>query len=322
MGIMGQYVEAIMIIYGAGMSGLLAATMLRRFEPIIHEAAAELPNNHAALLRFRTDAVSKATGIPFKKVLVQKAVMGEDGNLTNHPSIREQNLYSWKVSGALLNRSIGNLDTAERYIAPEDFISQMSKNLNIECGKSLDKYCIDFCEKKTPVISTIPMNALMKICGWSDVPKFDYRTITAITANLKTTSEIYQTIYYPNPDTENYRCSITGNKLIIEYIREMPNLIQQDLEAIVVKKMHDFIGLNVGFDDINVKTQKYGKLISSTGRMGKEFILAMTDLYGIYSLGRFATWRQILMDDVVKDVRVIEQMIDQRDSYSRRLKIV
>lgn len=44
--------------------------------------------------------------------------------------------------------------------------------------------------------------------------------------------------------------------------------------------------------------------------------------YGIYSLGRFATWRQILMDDVVKDVKVIEQLIEQRDNYSRRLKIV
>ena len=57
-----------MIIYGAGMGGLLTANMLRRYNPTIKEAQPSLPNNHDALLRFRSDKVAIATGIPFKKV--------------------------------------------------------------------------------------------------------------------------------------------------------------------------------------------------------------------------------------------------------------
>lgn len=318
-----------MIIYGAGMSGMLAATMLRRFDPVIYESAAELPNNHAALLRFRTDAVSRATGIPFKKVWVQKTVMDEDGKLQSHATIKDQNCYSLKVSGEVRGRSIGNLESGERYIAPEDFISQMSKGLNIEYNRPLDKFAIDFIDKKVPTISTIPMNAIMKIVGWSDVPAFKYQQITSLTADIIAPDiDVYQTIYYPYDNIPAYRASITGRRLIIEFIYnslfDFNSCSEKDLELSAKTYLMHFIGSRVSgaarLENIKFKHQKYGKLISSTGKLGKEFILAMTDLYRIYSLGRFATWRQILMDDVVKDVRVIEQLIDQRDSYGRRLK--
>ena len=320
-----------MIIYGAGMSGLLAATMLRRFDPVIHEAAAELPNNHAALLRFRTDAVSKATGIPFKKVWVQKAVMGEDMKLQNYASIKDQNCYSLKVSGEVRGRSIGNLDAGARFIAPADFISQLSKGLNIQYGSALESEEAKNQFRKNAVISTIPMNLLMRMVGWSDVPAFKYKEIATLTADIIAPEiEVYQTIYYPYDNIPAYRASITGNKLIIEFMDSpeyhWEECQQQDLEVSLKTYLMHLIGSrNAGqasFENIKLKKQKYGKLVSSTGKMGKEFILAMTDLYGIYSLGRFATWRQILMDDVVKDVKVIEQLIEQRDNYSRRLKIV
>lgn len=311
-----------MIIYGAGMSGLLAATMLRRFEPVIHEAAAELPNNHAALLRFRSDAVSKATGIPFKKVWVQKAVMDENGNLKSHATIKDQNCYSLKVSGEVRGRSIGNLDAGERYIAPEDFISQMAKGLDIKYNSALTKDRIEIQESKNKcqIISTIPMNALMKIVGWSDMPEFKYQQITTITARIvRPKTEIYQTIYYPYDADSAYRASVTGDKLIIESCQDEEHLYLKGISGLAEIYAKDFFGSNVDLEDIKVKKQKYGKLVNSTGKAGKEFILAMTDLYGVYSLGRFATWRQILMDDVVKDVRIIESMIEQRDSYSRRI---
>jgi hypothetical protein len=53
--------QNLMKIIGAGMAGLIAGHMLRRHSPEIHEAASSLPNNHSALLRFRSDAVAKAT---------------------------------------------------------------------------------------------------------------------------------------------------------------------------------------------------------------------------------------------------------------------
>ena len=40
----------------------------------------------------------------------------------------------------------------------------------------------------------------------------------------------------------------------------------------------------------------------------------MTVDHGVYSLGRFATWRNILLDDVVKDIDVIKSMMGQ-DKY-------
>ena len=38
----------------------------------------------------------------------------------------------------------------------------------------------------------------------------------------------------------------------------------------------------------------------------------------IYSLGRFATWRNILLDDVLKDLQVIKKLMNA-DLYSRKI---
>lgn len=307
-------------IYGAGMSGLLAAHMLRRFEPIVYEAAAELPNNHAALLRFRSNAVAEATGIPFKKVWVQKAVMGEDGKLQDYATIRDQNCYSLKVSGEVKGRSITNLAPGERYIAPEDFISQLSKGLNIQYASPLERVVG---HSNVPMISTIPMNMLMKIAGWSDMPEFKYQEITTITATIvRPRAEIYQTIYYPYDGDAAYRSSITGDKLIVEFCTDQEYLRAKGITATAKQYSKDFFETEAELEEISIKTQKYGKLVNSTGRAGREFVLAMTDIHNLYSLGRFATWRQLLMDDVVKDTKVIERMIEQRDSYNRRLSVI
>lgn len=305
-----------MIIYGAGMSGLLAAQMLRRMDPVIHEAAPSLPNNHAALLRFRSDIVSRETGIPFKKVWVQKAVLGLDGRLTTKPTIREQNLYSLKVSGTVVPRSIGNLDPGERYIAPENFIEQLAKGLDIKYNSALE--AVKHFDKMLPTISTIPMNILMDIAEWSEKPEFKYTQISTITAKIDLHSDVYQTFYHIDPTAKLYRASITGDQLILEMIGGLTENEIQEAEGICKGVLGVFIDSSVNVKDIKTKTQKYGKLVNSTGRSGKEFMMAMTDLYGIYSLGRFATWRQILMDDVAKDIRHIENMIQSRDSYSRR----
>ena len=65
-----------MNIIGAGLTGCLAAYAFK--DAVIHEYLKE-PRVHKAVLRFRTDEVSKLTGIPFKKVLVHKAVSVSGG---------------------------------------------------------------------------------------------------------------------------------------------------------------------------------------------------------------------------------------------------
>lgn len=80
-------------IYGAGLAGLLAANMLRGMSPTVFEAQGSLPNNHGALLRFRSDKAGTACGIPFKKVHVTKAIK-YDGKITTEPNLFLSNMYS------------------------------------------------------------------------------------------------------------------------------------------------------------------------------------------------------------------------------------
>jgi len=88
-----------MIILGAGLSGLLAARCLQQFKPIIIEKQSSLPNNHSALLRFRSNEIAQITGLPFKEVNVYKGVLTESGIITNTPTIRDFNAYSIKATG-------------------------------------------------------------------------------------------------------------------------------------------------------------------------------------------------------------------------------
>ena len=57
------------IVIGAGMAGLLAGSMLRSECESVVEAQPNLPNNHSAVLRFRSTAVADTLNIPFKEGL-------------------------------------------------------------------------------------------------------------------------------------------------------------------------------------------------------------------------------------------------------------
>jgi hypothetical protein len=304
-----------MKIYGAGLAGLLAATMLRRYKPTIHEAQPSLPHNHDALLRFRTDDVSRVTGIPFRKVRVLKGICDQDGIVHTTPNLRFSNQYALKVTGEVIDRSIMNLDPVERFIAPPNLIAQLAENLDIKYNSSMRVYG-DVTEE---IISTIPMPALMNLVGWS-APKFNHRTITTITADVvEPKMDIFQTLYYPGEEPW-YRCSISGNHLIIE----MMGLPDNDVHVIqnALRRVLGDFGLNsnqVNVINVDLKHQRFGKIAPIDDSQRKQFILAMSDKYGIYSLGRYATWRNILLDDVVNDVKQVEQFITQRDGYAKRL---
>lgn len=326
-----------MIIYGAGMAGLLAGHYLRRFSPAIYEAQPELPNNHAALLRFRSDAVSKVTNIPFKQVKVHKLV-SHAGRLYDQPNLKLTNMYSQKVTGKIMDRSIGNLAPVERYIAPDDFIAQLSRGLNIEYDNGLtpedlraQKMAVQN-EMAMPIISTIPMNIMMDIVGWEHKPEFNYKPIISVWGKIKSPQmNVYNTVYYPDFTDDYYRISITGDVVIAEYLGKDAMIetmtgptdfpadriagIQHDIAACLAREFGIY---DVEFETFNIKHQKYGKLLPIDEHIRKEFIMYLTDTYRIYSLGRFATWRQILMDDVVDDLKIVEQMLEHRDRYNQR----
>lgn len=312
-----------MLIAGAGMAGLLAGHMLRRHSPTIVERQPSLPHNHSALLRFRTNKVAEATGIPFKPVTVRKAIFNARG-LNDHASIADNNEYSAKVTGEIHSRSVIDLTVGVRYIAPDDFISQMAKGLDIEYETSFNI----FPNKDGPwpqrdgeiIISTIPMPILMDMVGWNK-PEFKWLPIWSHTLWLETpVTDVYQTIYYPSQGQPFYRASLTGHRLTIEYIREPGDeLIYVNANRVLA----DF-GICTRFSEAKyhcggLKRQEYGKLLPIDEAERKSFIMAMTDQYSIWSLGRFATWRQLLLDDIVDDVRFIDRVLTTKDQYSRRL---
>jgi hypothetical protein len=311
-------------IFGAGMAGLLAANMLRRYVPQVHEAQDVLPDNHGALLRFRTSEVARETSQHFRKVRVLKAV-SSDGVLRDRSSIKDANRYSLKVTGSVAPRSVLDLTPVDRYIAPPDFLEQMAMDIRLSLNSPLTDGFIHAANlgPRDPIISTIPMPALMAIVGWPKPPEFRFRTIWSLSLRITDPDlDVHQTIYYPDLDVGYYRASITGNQLIIEFAgAEEPG--GDEIHDALVNVLADF-GIPADSSwmqpsSYTWKSQKYGKLIPIPEDERKEFILAMTDQYNIYSVGRFATWRQILMDDVALDIRLVERMISERSAYSRRL---
>ena len=292
------------------MAGLLAANMLRRHKPELREKQEDLPNNHDALLRFRNNSVGVATNIPFKKVKVRKAIK-YDKVLHVEPNLYLSNLYSQKVTGSYLDRSINNLDAVERYIAPSNLISLMSEGINISYNNTLSNSTLSGDNK---IISTIPMPLLMQLTNWKDIPDFKFKTIWSQRSEITNPEvNVNQTIYYPDPLTDYYRISVTGNVVIAEFIKPPLN----SGPSIMTALREDFGIQPRRLSPIKQSEMKYGKLLPIDEYTRKSFILWATQEFGIYSLGRFATWRQLLLDDVVKDVNVIDGFLN--NTYKRKL---
>lgn len=308
-------------IYGAGMSGLLAAQMLRRHAPTIHEAQSALPDNHGALLRFRTNAVGEATNIPLQRITVQKAVLNQQGLLSNSATLAEGNAYSVKVSGAATPRSVLNLSPGERYVAGPEFLAHLGMGVDIRFESPMTEGTLaERSRTSDPIISTIPMPVLMRLVGYVPLPAFRWRSIASLRVQLLVPKvQLYQTIYYPGNHETYYRASITGDELIVEYVTNREEEFStKEAMVTVAKVLWDFGLTNVAHGPIRFKHQQYGKLLPIIEEERKRFIVAMSDELAIYSLGRFATWRQILMDDVVRDVHHVEAFFTQRSDYARR----
>tara|TARA_R110000782_G_scaffold262178_1_gene354106 strand:+ start:1785 stop:2735 length:951 start_codon:yes stop_codon:yes gene_type:complete len=306
-----------MIIYGAGLAGLLAGNMMRSFNPMIKEAQKSLPNNHGALLRFRSDKVETATAVPFKKVRVRKAIK-HDGKIITTPNLMLSNMYSQKVTGSVLDRSINNLDEVDRYIAPWHLIKEMAKNCSIEYERKLDRRSLEEMhdwEPHRPIISTLPMPVLMKIVGWDEIPDFPKQKIwTQKVKIMDPDCQVCQTIYYPDPLIKHYRVSLIGDTLISEFTEKPDTNIGVHTMDVLSE---DFGIRSYKIDDMKESEQEYGKIMPIDDRLRKEFIFQMTNKYNIYSVGRFATWRQLLLDDVVGDLKVVEQFIRGGTDYAR-----
>lgn len=295
-----------MNIIGAGLTGLIAAYAFK--DAVIHEYLKE-PRVHKAVLRFRTEEVSKLTGIPFKKVLVHKAVSVSGGFVT--PNLRHMNHYSLKVTGGYYDRSIGNLEPSIRYIAPIDFHQQMLEHHKDRIFYGSD---VPLTEMATPVISTLPLGVLIdKFKLDAQLPK---AALTSVPIYVTTIDyehcDLYQTIYFPDLHVNVYRASMTGSQMIIESVAP--------LDKLEIYMVQDTFGLpnKLPPKEQRDMEQKIGKFTPLNEEYRKQLMYDITTALGIYSLGRHATWRKILLDDVVNDIKRIESML-KTSAYDRML---
>ena len=293
-----------MLIIGAGMSGLLAGQYFRSQMPTIIERQDSLPNNHSALLRFRSNSVSDLTGIGFRKVRVQKAISYK-GKIYNEANIKMNNLYSAKVTNTYNQRSISSLESCDRCVAPGDFIQKASNGLDITYSEDASTWLS--IEMKEPIISTMPVMALAKLLDYELDVELESTSITTTRMTIPDDCDVYQTIYYPDLEEPFYRISITGNRVIAE------SMFDRDSSEYLGTILQQDFGIKAFEDtETTINTMKYGKLIEHKGKEIKDFIIHATNEHNIYSLGRWGTHRQILMDDVVHDLKIIGKLINRR----------
>lgn len=300
------------IIVGAGIAGLMAANIFQRAH--VFESGNAAQSNHKAVLRFRSSAVGDAVGIDFRKVIVHKGLWHE-GKFVS-PNIQLANLYSKKVIGRLADRSVWNLDPVERFIAPEDFIHQLADR----CRDRIDwEHPVNNFERKDAIITTIPMNISMKMLPDAvpqDLvsPEFNYAPIAVRRWHVPK-ADVFQTIYFSEPATSLYRASITGDLLIAEYIGDSKSKQGAADDATDDYDFFPAFGLNKADCRAHDTTkQRYGKISPIDERWRRAFILNASLKHKVFSLGRFAVWKNILADHVLHDIYVVKRLM-QGDDY-------
>ena len=303
-----------MIILGAGLSGTLAGALNKDAD--IFETRSN-DTTHKAVLRFRSPEISEAIGIPFKKVKVYKYIWYEDMYIPLSP--RMMNLYSYKVSDTFSARSIVNLETATRWIAPDDLLGILKEQCKgrIKYGIPLTRDFIKDCQQTLqPIISTVPLYVMAKLFELYDGDmSHKFNDIYINQFNIKN-CDVYQTIYYPDPDLLIYRATISGDTLIIESTSTLAGK-----EGMSYQAVWKSFGLweSDTTQTLTNHLQHNGKIMPINEKIRRRLIYDLTVSHGIYSLGRFATWRHILMDDVYKDIHVIKSLIN-KDAYEHKLE--
>lgn len=314
-------------IVGAGMAGLLAANMLRHRDPFITEIQPTLPNNHSAVLRFRTHAVGDVLNIPFRCVTMTKTALP-----WKNP-VADALAYSYKNTGVFRSdRSIiAGLVVEDRYIAPTDLIRRMANSsIKINYGTEFIPPAPVVGEWK-PIISTLPMPVLMGLLKYPVRTPFYNIEGLNIRAIIVSGCDAFVSVLVPDPNLPMSRISITGDELIIEVPRfnfagldgtanpHGDELLMQIAEA-NIKTACELLGMDdLSFlaGSIQPYRQKYSKVLPIDDDVRKDFIHWATDTHGIFSLGRFATWRPgLLLDDLVKDIRLIDKWISNKDRYA------
>jgi len=303
-------------IIGAGLTGLIAAHAWPTAKVL--EKAGEPRAIHKALLRFRTDAVSRLTGVEFRKVRVRKGIYSDGRSVT--PDIRLANQYSTKVlEGRIENdRSIWNLDAVDRFIAPETLYEMLLEAVRPRITFNFDvtaspRTLADWpATRNKSILSTIPLPSMLTATGLMAegvAPKFFQAPIKVMRFRVPD-ADVFQTVYFPDPELNVYRASMTGDLLIVECMASPTAGDPDDIYAVA-----DAFGLRSTLQSLGGQEQQFGKIAPIPDAERRQLLFQLTQRFNIYSLGRFAIWKNILLDDVVQDIDVIKRLMRSGAAY-------
>lgn len=297
-----------MLILGAGMAGCLAA-IINQSSIIWEPKKYDDMNFHKAVLRFRTPQIGDAIGVKFKKITVYKGIWHRKQAVNLSP--RYINLYSRKVSDIISERSICNLQNEERWIAPSDFhdiLIGQCKN-RIFWGTPTENIFANAMELSQPIITTLPIFVPAKEFSYD--LKIENNISKIFVTRLKINGcDIYQTYYYTDPDLLPYRASLTKDILIIESRWEIKS---EDIYEVL--RSFGLTGIDYEIE-INNYEQPNGKMTKIDESKRRQIIFELTHKFNIYSLGRFAVWRNLVLDEVYDDIFKIRRMINE-DNYGK-----
>lgn len=328
------------LILGAGLAGTMAARVLSDHHPgksllVIDKRPTPDTKNHWALLRFRDLDAARALGIGVEEIEVEKAVYWR-GSLHYSADIAMNNTYSLKTYGHIGRRSLKELGVAKRYLplsnpSPRD--CQWGTEINALRPGLVVAYSGETrteIEYKT-CISTIPMDELLKSTAGLDDAYFlplrenlKKEPICVFRKKLKgIRCDVNQTIYFPESRFSIYRATLEREEFIIEYMDTGDDAPIDELQEVIgcfgIPFTRTALG-EISPDDFH--RQPYGKTIGIDDDLRRRIIYDLTDTYNLYSVGRFATWRPLRADQLVKDVQKVEKMIRQgllTTKYNRRL---
>ena len=305
------------VILGAGISGLIAAGAFAEYNPIILERGegGHTFSKHRAVMRLRDDKIRSYVPVKLEEVGVHKAIYS-NGKMYNEPSILLNNMYSLKVYGALGDRSLGALGKVRRYLLKDIQVAPLRVLHNAEVFRIGDgKICVhdsssDPCDNfydYDACISTIPLPALLKIVGWGGSQwqgMFRAEPINIVNGLLNLSSDVNQTVYFPDRNGTPYRATIQRQEFIAESMGEITGY---DLDTVM-----GAFGLSIddfGSNKITDHKQKLGKILPCNNYDRQRLIVKLTEELGIYSFGRFATWRSLRVDQTFRDIERIKLQI-------------
>ena len=298
------------VILGAGIAGALAYGYFRVQDPAVYEKSKSTSvEKHKAIMRVKSPIVGRILGCNSEKIFVTKEVYFE-GQLFGSSNIMMKNLYSLKISGSILERSISDLRNCERYLLEETRVPALYEHefIGVDEESCLLKF-LNHADNQILLrgypwcISTLPMPILLKLLNIDVGIKFKVDPIYVLRREISFDSKVNQTIYFPEAEKRVYRATLQKKLLIIESYGGYP--CDGEVEVI----LSCFGILEKDQKEIERKKQNYGKLVSIDDDIRKAIIMELTDKYRIYSLGRFAVWKNVRTDDLISDLKRIKEMI-------------